>query len=591
MVTAVTVEQVTRIAVRAAVTAVSAEGGTVAVRDGDVLRLNSTEHYNPDLQHTFQLLALASPLPVCHAARTGERLLLRSRQAAVARFPQVRLHQELTDRSGVPIVSAAVLPLKVDDRLLGSLTVTWSRERDFSEGDVELLEALAALASRAVDRVEQAVERDRALTRAEVLARAGDLLTAGLDAQAVCEALVALLVPDLAQQADVELVGGQGRSASAGVSALAGRLPRQSRPRGTLPPAASGAPSAAAHAKLEPRLNVTGSDVTGSDVTGSGSAALGRVTSRCAVPLTAAGRRVGTLTAVRQTGPPFTSVERQLLQAVAERAALAVDNAVLFAEQREISLALQQALLTAPPEPDHLHVVVRYQPALHAAVGGDWYDAIVTPDGATVLVVGDVVGHDARAAATMGQLRALLRAVAYTGQHSPAAVLASTEQAAVGLSVSSLATAVVARIERDPHRAGGRLLRWSNAGHLPPVLLRADGTARLLEVAPELMLGVDENALRTDTVLQLADGDTLLLYTDGLVERRNSTLDAGLRLLLEHVRDLAGAPPQVLCDALLGRLLRDGAEDDVALLAVRLHPEGEARPASGGPHRLPGNRR
>lgn len=553
MVTARTVGQVTAIAVQAAVTAVGAEGGTVAVRDGQALQLVSTGHYNPALQQAYPRLALSAALPVCHAARTGERLLLGTRQAAVERFPQVAEHQDLTDRAGARIVSAAVIPLRGERGLLGSLTVTWSVERLFSDGDVELLEALAALVARAVDRVESAIERDRVLARASLLARAGDLLTAGLDQQAVCAALVQLVVPDLAQQAVVELVGGNGsvartvqHSALSQVGAVQALLPRQAAPVDG-PLVGAGAPDSA-----------------------------GGAGGRCVVPLVAAGRRLGSLTASRLVGLPYSPVERELLRLVADRAALAVQNAALFAEQRETSLALQQALLTEPPPPGRLHVVVRYQPASHAAVGGDWYDAIVTPDGATVLVIGDVVGHDARAAASMGQLRALLRTIAYTGGDGPAAVLTRTEQAAQGLAVAALATAVVARVEQPPAlQGGGLVLRWSNAGHPPPALLRADGTVCLLEGEPDLMLGVQEGTFRADHTVELADGDTLLLYTDGLIERRDAPLEAGLRHLLEQLADLGRCPPGVLCDALLARLAQQGPEDDVALLAVRVNSPPE----------------
>ena len=193
------------------------------------------------------------------------------------------------------------------------------------------------------------------------------------------------------------------------------------------------------------------------------------------------------------------------------------------AAQRALSDRLQQALLTPPPEPDHLQVVVRYRPAAHEAqVGGDWYDAFLQPDGATMLVIGDVVGHDSDAAAAMGQLRGVLRVLAYDNDEPPSATLSRAEHVARGLAVSTLATVVLARIERRPDVpvTGTRVLRWSNAGHLPPLLLAPDGTSTLLETRPELMLGIDPDAPRTDHTAELADGHTLLLVTDGLVERR-----------------------------------------------------------------------
>ena len=260
------------------------------------------------------------------------------------------------------------------------------------------------------------------------------------------------------------------------------------------------------------------------------------------------------------------------------------------AEERSLSDRLQQALLTPPPEPDHLHVVVRYQPAARGAqVGGDWYDAFLQPDGATVLVIGDVVGHDSSAAAAMGQLRGLLRALAYDDDEDLPGTLTRVERAAQGLAVSTMATAVLARIERHPDVpvAGTRILRWTNAGHPPPVLLLADGATRVLESRPDPRLGVDPAAPRTGHETELPDGATLLLYTDGLVERPGTDLYEGTAALRSALSDLRDHPLEQLCDALLARLVPGHGADDVALVAVRAHPEDRPRPAEAGPNRLP----
>jgi PAS domain S-box-containing protein len=260
------------------------------------------------------------------------------------------------------------------------------------------------------------------------------------------------------------------------------------------------------------------------------------------------------------------------------------------AAARALSDRLQQALLTPPPEPDHLHVVVRYRPATRGAqVGGDWYDAFLQPDGATVLVIGDVVGHDSDAAAAMGQLRGLLRALAYDVDEPPSATLTRAERVARGLAVSTLATVLLARVERLPDVpvTGTRRLRWSNAGHLPPLLLDPDGTTTLLTTRPEMMLGVDPDVRRTDHTAELRDGQTLLLVTDGLVERREADLDAGLAALREALRDLGELPLDELCDTLLDRMVPAAGADDVALVAVRAHPEDRPRPPEAGPNRLP----
>jgi serine phosphatase RsbU (regulator of sigma subunit) len=184
-----------------------------------------------------------------------------------------------------------------------------------------------------------------------------------------------------------------------------------------------------------------------------------------------------------------------------------------------------------------------------------------------VVVIGDVVGHDSRAAAAMGQLRGLLRALAYGEDGALATVLTRVEHAARGLGVAAMATALVARL--SPLADGAHELRWSSAGHLPPVLLAPDGSSRVLATAAERLLGVDPAAPRTEHRDRLAAGTTLLLFTDGLVERRGSDLDAGLERLRAAVADLGRAPLEELCDPVLRRLVPGAGEDDVALLAVR----------------------
>ena len=300
-----------------------------------------------------------------------------------------------------------------------------------------------------------------------------------------------------------------------------------------------------------------------------------------AVPTVEEGRVTGVIVSFRDL------TERRAAEAQAAELAR-VSRAA--AAQRQLSDRLQQALLTPPPEPDHLHVAVRYRPAGHEAqVGGDWYDAFLQPDGATMLVIGDVVGHGSDAAAAMGQLRGLLRALAYDNDESPAATLTRAERAARGLAVSSLATAILARVERHPDVPvnGRRLLRWSNAGHIPPVLLTADGGTTLLEARPDLMLGVHPDARRADHTADLPDGSTLLLVTDGLVERRGSDLDQGLDRLRHALSDLAEEPLEELLDTVLARLVPRAGEDDVAIVAVRVYPEDRPRPAEAGPNRLP----
>ena len=310
------------------------------------------------------------------------------------------------------------------------------------------------------------------------------------------------------------------------------------------------------------------------------------------LPLRAHGRTLGLLTLCwgAERGAPAPE-DLATAREIASRAGSALDNARLYEEQRDLAAALQHSLLTAPPEPDHAELVVRYLPAAAAAqVGGDWYDSFLQADGAAVLVIGDVVGHDTAAAAAMGQVRGLLRGIAFTTGAGPAEVLSRLDAALSGLLVATTATAVVLRLEQTAaeRAAGTTRLRWSSAGHPPPMVLHADGRVELLEVdSPDLLLGYDPASQRQEAVVTVERGATVLLYTDGLVEQRGQSLDTGLGRLSALLSELASRPLPELCDALLERLVPAHPEDDVALVAVRLHRQDQPRPPEAAPALVP----
>ncbi|MCO7218377.1 SpoIIE family protein phosphatase [Klenkia sp. PcliD-1-E] len=310
------------------------------------------------------------------------------------------------------------------------------------------------------------------------------------------------------------------------------------------------------------------------------------------LPMRGRGRITGLLTLFGGPGrAPLTGADLAAAADLAARAGLALDNARLYTEQAGLAATLQRSLLTSPPEPDHAQVVVRYEPAAQAAqVGGDWYDAFLQHDGATMIVIGDVAGHDTAAAAAMGQLRGLLRGIATYSGAGPADVLRGLDTSMQVLQITTLATAAIARFEQTPDEVERGVTRmiWANAGHPPPIVINPDGTHRIL--APwkgELLLGVNADTTRTEQVTTLDRGATVLLYTDGLIERRTSDLDDGLARLTNAITELGDATLDDLCDGIITRMVDGRPDDDIALVAVRLHRQDRPRPTEAGPRNVP----
>ena len=285
------------------------------------------------------------------------------------------------------------------------------------------------------------------------------------------------------------------------------------------------------------------------------------------VGLVARDTTVGVLTLGRRSG--FDEQDLAELRGVALHVGTALDAVRLLAVQRAVATAMQTSLLPPLPSVPGLRLAARYVPAARGLdVGGDWYDAFVVRE-ELVLVVGDVRGHDLAAAARMADLRNLLRAHAVDRAEPPSGLIGRLERTADALGLDAAGTCVAARLTAAPH--GRWRLRWTSAGHLPPVLL-SDGRARLLETEPDLMLGVDPTSPRSDHEQVLTPGDVLVLCTDGLVEVRDASLDDGLEALRAAVEAAAGSTPDALAEHLLGALSGCLA-DDVALLVVEVSPQ------------------
>ncbi|MGW3989188.1 PP2C family protein-serine/threonine phosphatase [Streptomyces sp. NPDC004830] len=237
------------------------------------------------------------------------------------------------------------------------------------------------------------------------------------------------------------------------------------------------------------------------------------------------------------------------------------------AREQQVAVALQEAMLSVPDLSHHDNIAVRYLPATTSLnVCGDWYDVVDLPPDRYAAAVGDVVGHGLHAAAVMGMLRSALSAV-IRAIPSPAQALEVLGLYARSVDGAMAATAVKVLIDTR-----SRLLIYSNAGHPPPVLLHRDGTFDLLDRATDPPLGTREHHVpRPQAGLAYTPRDTLVLYTDGLVERRGEDIDTGLDRLTTVLRSERALPPAPLADAVLNRLdVTEGAPDDIALIVIRL---------------------
>jgi len=261
----------------------------------------------------------------------------------------------------------------------------------------------------------------------------------------------------------------------------------------------------------------------------------------------------------------FTAFEEALLAQFARLSATSVRNALVYEHEHQAALTLQSSLLPASvPTLDGIEVQVRYRPSgARTGVGGDWFDVIELANERVGFVIGDVMGHGLAAAAFMGQLRVALRAFATEG-HSPSKVLERADQLLPTITGERIATAIYAIAE-----PGGRL-RYANAGHPPPLVAQNGRSASYLSGGLSAPIGVGLPAgSRGESAVRLEPGASLLMYTDGLIERRDRDLGEGLT----ELRELLSRPALnvgELCDAALTLALETAPEDDICLLGVQL---------------------
>ena len=474
------------------------------------------------------------------------------------------------------LVGATLLRIDVD----GAATVLlmgFDSRREVDADDQALLGGLADDAAQAFARARLIAREHAARARADLLAKVGTELDVTDGAEERTRRLTSLLVPEFADAAAVvrvvddpavlEIVAiAHGDAESAAGRRWEGQRAPRSAPSDVHRLLVDGRPQL-----VVGEVALTLADVVGAELGGDQPADAFRSVIR--VPLLLGNRIVAGLTLARwASGRTFDEDDLALASEIAERASVSIERARLYELEHGIAFQLQQSMLgvRATSFGDQVGVTARYLPAeRELQVGGDWHDAFALPDGQVGLVVGDVVGHGLTAAATMGQLRSALRALA-AGEPDSAEVLRRLEAFALDTEGARLATVAYAIL--DP--ATG-VLRYCVAGHPPPLLISPDGAATFLWDGRSGPLGVASATDRVEASTTLEAGSKVVLYSDGLFERRGELVDVSLgRLRTEAVAHRNGSP-DALADGVLAGMLGDARKrDDVALLVASLRHVG-----------------
>jgi GAF domain-containing protein len=477
------------------------------------------------------------------------------------------LYEQLSPRSYM------IVPLTARGRTIGALTFLSTIEgRHYGPADLDFAQHLARRFGLAVDNARLYQEAENARDRLSFMAKASELLSASLDLDQTLQQVAMLAVSSLADWCTIELLEDDGNlrnAATAHVDPDQVKLAQELRTKYPIDPDdPAGVPNVIRTGRSELYPQITDELLVGAArdeehlrlMRGLG------LRSVLVVPLTARGHTLGAITLVSaESGRQYGVDDLRFAEELAHRAAVAVDNSRLYDREHRAAVTLQQSLLPRQlPEVPGVEFAARYLPATSELdVGGDWYDAIPLGDGSVGVAVGDVVGHGVEAAAVMGQFRNALRAYVLDGR-GPDAAVEQLNRLTRTFDQNDMATLVYVVIDTA---SGG--FRFVRAGHPPPLIRNVDGDVMKLNGQGALPVGVAPNVRYPATAMRLEPGATLLLYTDGLVERRGEPLEAGIEKL-ERVLADAPEPLEELCDHLLSVLAPDvERDDDICLLAIR----------------------
>jgi serine/threonine-protein kinase RsbW len=491
----------------------------------------------------FRLYSVDSNTLGADALRTGMAIQIESGREFDERYPE-----SAEFRRAVGAESMLAVPLRASDRrTIGILGVSSRERRWLAPARRQVIFGIAEQCGLALERAELQAEAARNATTAEFLAGLAEALERATTVTSRARRLVEALTEERATFAAVHLSSDE---AAHELVATSGSRPIEIDD------------DALWSRRVE--QSITAGEVVSLDRTAEAGTPGAATPSAFILPLRARGHSIGALTLRAAADSDWQpAITPGLAREIASRAGVALDNALLYERERDVSHSLQLGLLGgALPAFEGVVVTAAYRPGTEALeVGGDWYDAFRLPSGAIALVVGDVVGHGLEAAVAMGQLRGAVSALAQSA--SPAGMLEQLDAFVENVPVA--ATATLAYVELDP--VSGSMC-YACAGHPPPLVLSGDGTTRYLWDGRSAPLGSMLGARRGEAEDLLGDGETLVLYTDGLVERRSEGLDAGFERLAETGARLAQAGAGLADDISDALLEGESQDDDVCVLTV-----------------------
>lgn len=551
---------------------------------GDELVIIRQLGYHGAATERYQTFSLDAPLPASEALRDGRIVLLRSLAERDEQYPELR---------GVPTrnVSFAVVPLLAGERRLGSIALGWADERGFDDRDIAFLTALGQQAAQALDRAQFYEAEHRRAQRQGFLAEASRLLGSSLDYEQVLGDVTALAVPTVADACSVHLLedGTLRTVATAGI-ALDGAAGGRRGPGswcfgrgGLLDVATGGEPRLVAMIDHDQRRAWAADDADLAELDRLG------CRSAAAVPLRTHDEVMGVLVvAMRQSGRRLGPADVAFLEDLAARAATAIANSRAHLTRTAIAHTLQHSLL--PPEVPvlpGLEVAARYRPlGDDVEVGGDFYDVFAAGGGRWGVVIGDVSGKGVPAASLTALARYTVRTAARGGS-GPSAVLDVLNNSILDDGAGERFCTVALVLLR--HDSGGVHFALSCGGQPLPMLVDRDGDVRPVG-QPGTAIGLFANPKLTDVSTTLGPEEILVLYTDGVVEARSPTGAFADGLLEATLHTCAGAPAEVVAEAIETALLDFAGgrpRDDTAILVIRRPPGMFHEHFAPGPRAVP----